>query len=522
MKKHLQTIYPISSTLLPVGFTFTHLEKLPTYLRGNPELYDKTPYLADLAGIELAVHQASKKRVAEPEIVTEITLHPGIDLLEVSWQGLELLIEGQTVIPVPGESYILILPGKGEPRIRVISPTNYDLLALKIVAEKIDSKTVAEEAQVSVGLIDNILYSAGQKGLLLFPPSKIVRPTDFCREDITTEKVCSTASFTLQWHVTQACNLHCRHCYDRSDRTTMTVEQGLHVLDDLYTFCQQHNVYGQVTFTGGNPLLYPHFMTLYREAVERGFLTGVLGNPMDRSYIEEMVAIQTPEFYQVSLEGLQEHNDYIRGVGHYEHTISFLQLLKELNVYSMVMLTLTRANMEQVLPLADILEHITDLFTFNRLAMVGEGAALASVDLDQYQDFLKSYINAAESNQTIHLKDNLCNLHLYNEGVSLKGGCAGVGCGAAFNFVSVLPDGEVHACRKLPSLLGNIYKDSLTDIYHTSLAEKYRKGSSACSGCEIRPFCGGCPAVSYGFGQDIFNDLDPYCFKDSLSQKAAR
>ena len=517
MKRKLQAIYPLSSTLLPVGFTFACLEKLPTYLRANPELYDSTPYLADLAAIELAVHKVSKTPVAEPEIVSAITVDPGLDLLEVSWQGLADLLEGHPVTPVPGNSFILILQGRNEAKVRVMSPSSYDLLALKIIAENMDIKTAADEAGVSVGLIDNILHSAGEKGLLLYPPSKIVRPKDFCREDIAHENNCSSPSFTLQWHVTQACNLHCRHCYDRSDRTTMSIEQGLHVLDDLYTFCQEHNVYGQVTFTGGNPLLYPHFMTLYKEAVDRGFLIGVLGNPMDRSYIEEMVAIQTPEFYQVSLEGLQEHNDYIRGAGHYEQTIGFLEILKELNIYSMVMLTLTRANMAQVLPLADVLEHSTDLFTFNRLAMVGEGAALASVEPDQYRGFLKSYINAAASNKTIHLKDNLCNLQLYSDGASLQGGCAGVGCGAAFNFVSVLPDGEVHACRKLPSQLGNIYNDSLTDIYHTVLAEQYRKGSSACSKCEIRPVCGGCPAVSYGFGLDIYNDLDPYCFKDGLS-----
>lgn len=517
MKRELQTIYPLSSALLPVGFSFVCLEKLPAYLRENPDLYSATPYLADLAAVELAVYNASVTPVVEREIVSEITIHPGLDLLEVSWQGLADLIAGHSVLPVPGNSFILILKECGEDKVRVLCPSSYDLLALKIVAEDMDIKAAADEAGVSIGVIDNILYSAGEKGLLHFPPSKIVRPKDFCKEDIAFEKFCSSPAFTLQWHVTQACNLRCRHCYDRSDRATMTIDQGLHVLDDLYNFCQQHNVYAQVTFTGGNPLLYPHFMTLYREAVERGFLVGVLGNPMDRSYIEEMIAIQKPEFYQVSLEGLQEHNDYIRGAGHYEGTISFLQLLKELNVYSMVMLTLTRANMEQVLPLADILEQRTDLFTFNRLAMVGEGAALVSVEPDQYRGFLKRYIKAAASNKTIHLKDNLCNLELYNEGASLQGGCAGVGCGAAFNFVSVLPDGEVHACRKLPSLLGNIYTDSLTDIYHTALAEKYRMGSSACSECEIRPVCGGCPAVSYGFGQDIFNDLEPYCFKDRLS-----
>jgi len=45
------------------------------------------------------------------------------------------------------------------------------------------------------------------------------------------------------------------------------------------------------------------------------------------------------------------------------------------------------------------------------------------------------------------------------------------------------------------------------------MAKRYRGGSSACRDCEIRPVCGSCLAVMYGFGQDIFNELDPYCFR---------
>ncbi|BHH86238.1 selenobiotic family peptide radical SAM maturase [Desulforhopalus sp. 52FAK] len=475
------------------------------------------PYLHDLASIELAVNVACQGEARLPQNISERMVHPGLDLLEVSWLGLVGHISGLSEKIVPGKDFVIVVPGKDNSGVQVRSASNYELLALKIVSENIDSKAAAQEAQVSLGLIDNILYAASEKGLILCPPSKIVRAQDFCERDIATKELCSSPSFTLQWHVTQACDLHCRHCYDRSDRVTMSVEQGLHVLDDLYNFCTNHNVYGQVTFTGGNPLLYPHFLVLYKEAVERGFLTGVLGNPMERSYIEEMVAIQKPEFYQVSLEGLQEHNDYMRGAGHYAKVLGFLELLKELDVFSMVMLTLTKANIEQVLPLADILKNKTDLFTYNRLAMVGEGAALASVAPDQYRDFLAAYSDAAKDNNVLHLKDNLCNLQLFNEGMPVQGGCAGVGCGAAFNFVSLLPDGEVHACRKLPSLLGNIYEECLDDIYQSSLSEKYRMGSSACSECEIRPACGGCPAVSNGFGLDIFSDLDPYCFKNNLS-----
>ena len=514
MITELEMIYPVSSKLLPPGLTCIPAENLVVYLENHPETSLKTPYLADLAAIELTAYLMSVDPVPVPRQIKEIIVNPRLELYEVQWQGLIEVLEGSPVTPVPGHGFILLVPGTDGDGIRIFIPSNYDLLALKIVAEKIDSQSAAEQAGVSVGFIDNIIYNAGQQGLLLMPPSKIVRPHGFCQDDAFSEQLCATPSFTLQWHITQNCDLHCRHCYDRSDRIAMTLDQGIHVLDDFYRFCKEHNVYGQVSFTGGNPLLFKDFFTLYHEAAERGFLTAVLGNPMDKSYLEQMTAIQMPEFYQVSLEGMAEHNDYIRGAGHFARTIDFLQMLREMNMYSMVMLTLTRENMAQVLPLAEELRDKTDLFTFNRLAMMGEGAALASVDPALYPGFLNNYINAAADNPVLCLKDNLCNLHLYRRGLPLQGGCAGVGCGAAFNFVSLLPDGEVHACRKMPSLLGNIYKDSLTDIYHTPLAKRYRMGSSACQSCAIRPACGGCPAVALGFGRDIFSELDPYCFKE--------
>lgn len=515
MKTELQTIFPLSFPLLPRQCWPTSAESLPDYLTEQSERSKEHPFLSDLASIELAVYKLSKQEILSPKAIHQTKVHPGLNLLEVSWQYLDSLFTDKPRQPVPGKSIILLLKTNNESNVQVLSPGNYDLLALKIVTEGIDSRDAADEAHVSIGFIDTILYNAEQKGLLLRPPSKIVRPDGFCREDLITDELCTSPSFTLQWHITQECDLHCRHCYDRSDRTTMTLKQGIHVLDNFYQFCQEQNVYGQISFTGGNPLLYPHFDALYREAADRGFLTAILGNPTNRTTLERIIKIHMPEFYQVSLEGLQEHNDYIRGQKHFERVIAFLEVLKEMNIYSMVMLTLTKDNIDQVLPLADILREKVSLFTFNRLAMVGEGAALASVPPELYPKFLEKFQKAALDNPILSLKDNLFNLYLYKKNLPIQGGCAGVGCGAAYNFVSLLPDGEVHACRKLPSIIGNIFKDPLTSIYRSSLAQKYRLGTSACFNCDIRPACGGCPAVTFGFGRDIFTDLDPYCFRDA-------
>lgn len=157
------------------------------------------------------------------------------------------------------------------------------------------------------------------------------------------------------------------------------------------------------------------------------------------------------------------------------------------------MLTLTRDNMNEVLPLAEMLRGKADVFTFNRLAMVGEGAGLQSVSQDEYGSFLEKYLAAARKNSCMACKDNLINIihHQHNE--PLFGGCTGHGCGAAFNFFAVLPNGEAHACRKFPSLIGNVFKQSISETYHGELAAKYRAGSAACSTCSIRPVCGGLP-----------------------------
>jgi sulfatase maturation enzyme AslB (radical SAM superfamily) len=146
----------------------------------------------------------------------------------------------------------------------------------------------------------------------------------------------------------------------------------------------------------------------------------VLGNPAPREEIERLLSIQQPEFFQVSLEGMPEHNDSVRGQGHFHRTMKFLDLLRELGVYSMVMLTLTRENVRQVLPLAGLLSGHADVFTFNRLSQVGEGASLQLPSRDEYAAFLKEYLDASNTNPGLGLKDNLLNLVLRRKGLQLQ------------------------------------------------------------------------------------------------------
>jgi selenobiotic family peptide radical SAM maturase len=320
-------------------------------------------------------------------------------------------------------------------------------------------------------------------------------------------------SFTLQWHLTNACPYHCRHCYDRSDRGELSLSQALAVLADLRAFCRIRRVQPHVSLSGGDPLLSPTFWDLYRACAEARVSVSILGNPIESDLIRRLLEIQpSVHYYQVSLEGLPDHNDAIRGQGHFDQVIRFLIQARRWGLPTHVMLTLTRANLDQVLPLGERLRGLTERFTFNRLSQVGMGADLPLPTRSEFVTFLRRYLIVRRSNPLLGIKDNLFNIIRFHCRRRSFPGCTGCGCGAAFNFVALLPDGEVHACRKYPSRIGNIHHDGLDRIYESAAAQRYRQGSLACRPCRLRRVCGGCPAVTHGQGLDPLSDRDPFCF----------
>ena len=144
-----------------------------------------------------------------------------------------------------------------------------DLLVLKIVLEEVALETAAAAGGVPAAAIEAALKRAVGEGLLIAPRSQIRRdPAAYPYSVVRDREFLESPTFTLQWHITQACDLHCKHCYDRSQRSPLTWEQGVKILKDLDRFCREKRVQGQVSFTGGNPLLHPQFNELYRAARE--------------------------------------------------------------------------------------------------------------------------------------------------------------------------------------------------------------------------------------------------------------
>ena len=486
------------------------------------EDYGLPRHLQEMAELEAAVRECRHSGTRTDRYPSSLCLNPSLTMIQLQWGGLlELMNSPDHTEADPREDGLLSQDNATgllwwdpfRERVRLEPAQSEDLLVLKMVAEEIDPREIAAENDLSPSRLYTLLHRGKNRGLLLGPASRLQRPPEVVPQVSPHFGAYQAAEiFTLQWHLTDACDMRCRHCYGGGE-AKQRLEKGAayRVLQDTAGFCREKNVRGQITFTGGNPLLHPHFFELYEAAVREGFLVAILGNPVDTETLERLVAIEPPALFQVSLEGLREHNDYIRQEGHYDRVLGFLDRLREYGVPSQVMLTLTRANMDQVLPLADSLRDRADRFTFNRISLVGEGAALQPPEVAKYRSFLEDYLQAARDNPVIRLKDNLLNPALAAKGAEPFGGCTGFGCGAAFNFLALLPDGQVHACRKFPSPLGHIQSQTLTEIYDSALAAAYRSAPQDCLDCSLAPVCRGCLAVVHSFAGDLFRDRDPYC-----------
>ena len=82
---------------------------------------------------------------------------------------------------------------------------------------------------------------------------------------------------------------------------------------------------------------------------------------------------------------------------------------------------------------------------------------------------------------------------------------------------TILPSGDLYACRRMESKVGNIFdkEKSLYEYWTSKEMNDYRKYDDfeKCKNCELLRFCRGCPAVSYGYTHNMYS-RDPQCWKE--------
>ena len=341
--------------------------------------------------------------------------------------------------------------------------------------------------------------------------------------------------FILQWHVTARCNEDCQHCYARSSpdlspqlEQELSVGEDLKVLDSFDRLLKGNGLLGRINITGGDPLLKDGVLDIIKAARSRGIKVGILGNPGLLDIDKALELKEAGVFrYQLSIDGLWETHDRLRGrLGHFDDTMEALKVLKEAGLPSVVMFTVSKENYKDLPAVARLAaEHDVKVFDFARLVPQGRGRSLDMLAPTEFRELLVKMHDTyrdleVEGFETYFgRKEALWTLLYTEKGLfepPIGDGQVHSGCSAGSKVLTVLADGTVYPCRRLPMAVGKVPRDELSDILfnaraHTDLRDV--SNFSKCRGCQLIPYCRGCPAVAFGSTGDPFAP-DPQCWKE--------
>jgi len=352
------------------------------------------------------------------------------------------------------------------------------------------------------------------------------------KKPIVAGRATKTFHFFIQWHLTERCNLRCRHCYQGQDKPDeMSVDAVKREIDGVMAMLAAWEedydmaISPSIHFTGGEPFMYGGLWDVVAHARRCGFKVALLTNgALIKGEDAAMAKNLDITDIQVSLDGPPPIHDMIRGSGSFAAAARGVRLLNEAGNTVSANMTLSRLNVHCVQATAKAARDAGfGSLGFSRLVPCGNGKTLLDTLLspEELKDAYAWLLAMNAPDFEVGSGDPLAVMYR-NCGPSPETTLSYSGCSAGFFGVTILSDGSVMPCRRIGVRIGNLRKNSLRHIWATSkVLEHLRKRDrykGKCGRCSSWNSCRGCRAVAYAYSQsqgkaDLFAD-DPQCWRE--------
>jgi radical SAM protein with 4Fe4S-binding SPASM domain len=337
--------------------------------------------------------------------------------------------------------------------------------------------------------------------------------------------------FFIQFHLTERCNLRCRHCYQTGGHTAeLSLAEIIEVLDEVAEMLADWRAaYGlefspSFNVTGGEPFLREELFEIIAAMTARGFATYLLtnGTLIDKTRAQRLAGLGV-KGVQVSLEGPAEIHDQIRGAGSFAASRQGIGQLLAAGLTVTLNATLSEMNAGYFREMVEYAGQLgVQRLGFSRLVPSGRGLGLLDRMLApaRLSEIYAEIFAMAPQGLEIVTGDPVASRLRGGDGCEDLGSVATGGCAAGLSGLTLLPDGTVTPCRRLAIPLGNVREDSLREIWANSeVLERLRdrrQYRGKCGSCPAWAHCRGCRAIAYAHSQsrgeaDYLAD-DPQCF----------
>lgn len=335
-------------------------------------------------------------------------------------------------------------------------------------------------------------------------------------------------NFFVQWHLTERCNLKCKHCYQHDKLSELSYNEVCRAINEINRTIKywgtkyKLEMSPSIHFTGGEPLLYQDLFPVLDYCHGLGLPTSLMSNgTLITDSIARNIKDCSVEDVQVSLDGMESVHDSIRGIGSFRNALRGIQNLISQNVETNINLTLSRINMMEIDSLVGLALDIgISAVTFSRLVPCGSGHGLmkemlSPAELKTVYDNLPRYRDAGIA---VISRDPLYSISTIGSEIP-DSDFTVAGCAAGVFGITITCDGSVMPCRRMDLIVGNITERSLRDIWSGSevlWSLRDRKSYHGnCSLCSYWSICRGCRAVALAVsranGEEDYLGPDPQC-----------
>jgi radical SAM protein with 4Fe4S-binding SPASM domain len=307
-------------------------------------------------------------------------------------------------------------------------------------------------------------------------------------------------------HLTNRCNLECTYCYRESTPRLPVHHTADHFVDALKAMQPFAADKLTITFTGGEPLMFPGFESVVEASTALGFENLLLTNGI--LITDERADFIARHFTSItiSLDGPTEAiHAATRGRGNHKRVLLGIRRLAEAGADVRVKVTVSPANLQYCHEVSDILpDTVTAQFT--PMMPMGRGDELHRefIDNDTFLGLSRGLARATDGRLS----------NSYVPGQKARRCHAGI-----FN-VSIADTGDVYPCHLFHQdafKLGNIFTQPFGEVFFGEANHSYvdamdvEANNDICRSCEVRFLCGGgCKANSLHSTGD-FRGVDRYC-----------
>lgn len=157
------------------------------------------------------------------------------------------------------------------------------------------------------------------------------------------------------WNITTKCNQNCRYCHRFLNIKDLTYEENEKILDNLIK-----DKVANITWTGGEALLYPNIIGLVKKAKENGIKNKLITNGMLLAQNDEIKEIcDYLDSLTLSIDSVDNkiNADLGRGENHYSNIKTILEYVKNKELKVNINTVVSKKNIDQLEELGNFLNR---------------------------------------------------------------------------------------------------------------------------------------------------------------------